>query len=324
MIDLTGTFPPWPEEAARLWESCARHAAAQAELWRFPAPQGDDLLREQLGRVLGLDPSGLTITASVRAAALTYARLEPEIALERPTFPGVARALSESRARLVMGEWDALLRDQPVPGPLLWLTSPFRNPDGATLTDDDRAALQRRAAAGQHVVINGAYLWYASSVPAVAGADLVGSLHKLGGIGTRLGWVHSATYFDRAVPELLGTTPSPVWQRAWGLFLQRGGPDILRRNLVEPALVSAAAFRGSLSAKTGSAGPHCVLPLAPGVTEQQAIGQLEDRGFRLCPGQDFFCLRPAVRVAFLGVCTADAERFAGAAASCGLFAEEIP
>jgi DNA-binding transcriptional MocR family regulator len=324
MIDLSGTMPAWPGEAVRLWGSCVGEASTLSHLWRFPAPRGDDLLCEQLGRLLGLDPSGLTITASVRAAALTYSRREQYITLERPTFPGVARALREARAHLALREWEDLVRGEDAMRPLLWVTSPFRNPDGATLTEDHRAVLAERLAAGQHVAINCAYLWYAPEIPAIPGADLIGSLHKLGGLGTRVGWVHSATYFQDAVPELLGTTPSPVWQHAWGLFLQRDGADYLRQGLVEPTLVSAAAFQGRLSERTGEpprfAGPHGILPLAPGVSEQQALRQLENQAFRLCAGEDFFCTHPAVRASFLGVSAAAAECFADAVASCGLFA----
>jgi len=54
MIDLSGTMPPRPEEAVRLWGSCAGQAATRSHLWRFPAPRGDDLLREQLF----LEPDG--------------------------------------------------------------------------------------------------------------------------------------------------------------------------------------------------------------------------------------------------------------------------
>jgi len=169
MIDLGGTMPPGHEEAARLWGSCAGQPAARSHLWRFPAARGDDLLREQLGRLLGLDPSALTITASVRAAAL-------------------------------------------------------------------------------------------------------------------------------------------------------------RQGLVAPALGSAAAFQNRLSERTGElprfAGPHGIMPLAPGADERQALRQLEDQGFLLSPGEDFFCPRPALRAAFLRVSAAAAERFADAVATCGLFAPD--
>jgi DNA-binding transcriptional MocR family regulator len=319
MIDLSGTFPRWSTETVSLWESCAREAARDDRLWRFPAPQGDDLLRERLGQALGLDPAHLTITVSIRAAALTYARTSPGIVVERPTFPGVVQVLRSSPAEVVMRNWDVLLSERPPGRPLLWLTSPFRNPDGATLTVGDHAMLRARIEAGQHVVINAAYLWYAPETPGVPGADLIGSLHKLGGIGTRLGWVHSATYFTEAVPELLGATPSPVWQRMWGLFLERDGAALLRQDVVEPALASSAAFRDALPWKTGGTGPHGLLTLAPGIAEGRALRELEDAGFRVCAGGDFFCSRPSVRIAFLGVSPAGAERFAAAAATCGLF-----
>lgn len=319
MIDLSGTFPRWSNQAQSLWESCARQAARDDRLWRFPAPQGDDLLRDRLGQVIGLDPASLTITVSVRAAALTYARTSAAIVVERPTFPGVVQVLRSSAAEVTLRDWGALLSERSAARPLLWLTSPFRNPDGAILTAADRAALLERTEAGQPVVINAAYLWYAPRTPGVPGADLIGSLHKLGGIGTRLGWVHSATYFTEAVPELLGATPSPVWQRTWGLFLERDGAALLRRDIVEPALASSAAFGNALPWKAGITGPHGLLTLVPGVAEEQAVRKIEQAGFRVCAGGDFHCPRPSVRVAFLGVAPAEAECFAATVASCGLF-----
>jgi DNA-binding transcriptional MocR family regulator len=325
--DLSGAQPPWPAEAHRLWRDCVARAVYQEDLWLTPAPFGEDLLREQLGRVLGLDPAVLTITASVRAAALTYGRCDPFIALERPTFPGVVRALRDSRARVELRPWAELLTGDLPAGATIWVTTPCRNPDGASLAAAGWTALRGRLAAGHRVVVNAAYGWYATGLanaPAAPGADIIGSLHKLGGHGARLGWVCSRDYAERAVPELLGTTPPRVWQHAWGEFLRADGLILLAGQCVAPALGAAAAFRDRLASEHGRrppsfSGPQLLLPLADGSTEQEALDQLGSQGFRLCGAEAFFADVPALRASFLGVGQEEAARFADAVVRCGLF-----
>jgi DNA-binding transcriptional MocR family regulator len=85
MIDLSGRPPDWPAEVVDLWADCVQRAVRRPNLWREPAPRGDELLRQMLGEHLGLDPEHLTITASLRAAVLTYARYHDRVLLERPT-----------------------------------------------------------------------------------------------------------------------------------------------------------------------------------------------------------------------------------------------
>ncbi|TDD68670.1 aminotransferase class I/II-fold pyridoxal phosphate-dependent enzyme [Actinomadura rubrisoli] len=315
MIDFSGTAPRWTEEARRLWEDCV--SFREESLWAVPMPQGDELLREWIGARFGLDPRFITITAGVRAAALTYARVHGVVHVERPTFGGVVRVLEFAGARVERHSWEAL-PSVPRSG-ALWVTSPARNPDGATLDAALCEELGRRAAEGQRVVVNGAYLWFApGGVPDLAGADLLGSFHKIGGHGCRLGWVYSTSYFGEAVAELLGTTPSPVWQRCWARFAAKGGLDVLAEHAVTTARESAAAFLAEVPYRWPAA-PHMLLPLVSGVGEEHALARLERLGFRLAPGRDFDCDVPALRVSFPGASPDDAVRLARAITGTGLF-----
>ena len=134
MHDLSGTQPPWPGEAVRRWQACAAAAAQAADLWRVPCPQGDDMLRARIGERFGLDPAMITITAGVRASALSYGRLAPRILLERPTFPGVLSVLTGLGAAVELTDWEWMLHGSLPADCALWFTSPFRNPDGASLS----------------------------------------------------------------------------------------------------------------------------------------------------------------------------------------------
>jgi DNA-binding transcriptional MocR family regulator len=295
----------------------------RTDLWRVPAPQGDEVLREGLAARLGLDPDRLTITASVRAAAVSYARRYADVLVERPGYPGVPAALADSRARVRFASWAELANGGwPVPS-VLWLTSPHRNPDGACLDAGLHAGLRRQVLDGHRVVVNSAYCWFGQGPAALEGADLVGSLHKLAGVSARIGWVHSEDYFAAAVPELLGGTPSRVWQNAWGRFLARGGLELLAAGLVSRSRAAAGAFTARMRELAGPDfpqvdGPHQLLELAAGIGEDTALRRLAGLGYAVAAGAAFGGPRPAVRVSFLGVDAEQATRFADAASGAGL------
>jgi DNA-binding transcriptional MocR family regulator len=324
VIDLSGAGPPWPPAARDIWRDCLLRATAAAEGWAALDYRGDPLLRQEIGRRHGVAPEHVTITAGVRAAALTYARREALILLERPGFDGVGYALSGAAGKVEQRSWARLLRAEPPPGAAVWLTSPGRNPDGASLSDADRRRLADRAARGHRIVINAAYGWFTPGVPAVAGADRLGSFHKVAGRGARLGWVESDRFFGEALPEIAGTTPPAAWQRAWGLFCAEGGLDLLAGAVVEDTRAALAAFDGELRGRAGAGappadGPNRLLPLAAGVEDTAALATLSAHGFALTSGAHFAAPWPALRATFTGVTPEQAAAFARAVCDLKLF-----
>lgn len=322
MIDLSGTQPAWPEKMLSLWGRCAEEAVNIHELWRVPAPQGDEILREELGRLLALEPEFLTITASVRAAALTYARLADHVVVECPSYTGSIEVLRSGGAAVELRPWEEISADSIPEDAMVWLTSPARNPDGRSLTPtecDLQGALLRT---GRRVVVNETYRWFQQDAPRVPGADLVGSLHKLIGVGSRTGWVYSPSYFGSAFPEMLGTTPSRVWQRAWGLFLQRGGFEAVTSTIIQPAHQAAQSFSRRLRELAGVAvafdGPNVLLHVADGIEEETAEAVLRQHGYLISAGRHFLSATPAVRATFLGVTGQQAAAFAETVLDTGI------
>lgn len=325
MIDLSGTQPAPPERAMALWQRCAHEASASSDLWRIPTvARGDEILREELGKQLGLEPELLTITASVRAAALTYARAGRHIIVERPTFAGCVEVLNGSRTTVDLRPWDEILSGDLPKDATLWVTSPARNPDGRTLDSQECARLAARVAGGHPVVVNETYRWFHRRAPRVAGADLVGSLHKLVGMESRIGWVYSQSFCDDAFIELLGTSPPRVWQRAWGLFLRRGGMDELHSSIVHPALHAARAFSARFKELTDVPAdfdaPSMLLHIAGSDTEDDTVTALNQLGYLVSPGRYFLAALRSVRATFLGVTVEDALAFADVAAGLNFFA----
>lgn len=312
MIDLSGTQPPWPEQAADRFTACLARATRSNDLWRVPAPQGEESLRDRLGEWFGLNPAEITITSGVRAAALTYSREYEQILVEQPTFSGVLHALGHARAEVHQAEWEQLLYGDIPAESAVWLTSPFRNPDGATLSAADRAALEDRTAVGHRVVVNAAYAWFADSIQQVDGADTLGSFHKIAGHGARLGWVHSRDYFERALPEQLGTTPPRVWQYAWSLFLCEEEFALLAESSVANAREAGLAFAEQARKRFGwpcQESPHVLLSLKPGITEERAVRELKAHGYSVARGSAFGSPKPAIRISFIGVRPEDAAAF---------------
>ncbi|HET9898224.1 MAG TPA: hypothetical protein VFQ44_25125 [Streptosporangiaceae bacterium] len=330
IIDLSGAPVPWSPEAEAIWADCIGQAARTADLWTTPAPRGDEVIREWIAADQGFDPEQVTIVSSLRAAALTYARCFDHVIVEQPSFLGVMPALASARAQVQTMPWSEIFEGTlgtEASRTVLWLTSPGRNPDGASLSPAGEAALRRRAATGYRVVINATYTWF-TELRAPAGFDVLGSLHKLRGGGARLGWVASASFFDEAVPELVGTPPSPVWQRAWGLFLRDGGMALLRGTYLADVAAATSAFASRLTSAHGIAppafaGPSVLVPLtapAAPASEDAAVAEFARQGFKLVAGRHFMSRYPAIRATFFGVTPEQAARFADALAASGRLA----
>jgi DNA-binding transcriptional MocR family regulator len=321
VIDLMGRQPSWPSAVVKLWSACVAEAAAQPLLWAEPAPQGDDLLRDALGRDLGVEPSRLTITSGTRAAAVTYARTARHLLMERPTFAGARFVLQSGSAQRDHVSWDYLCTARLPASSTIWLTSPGRNPDGATLSAEQAAQLAARVAEGHRVVVNGTYAWWAPAAPVPSGADRVGSLSKLAGMGARIGWVDSESFFGAAPPELLGTSPSRVWQRAWALCIERAGLQQLRMACIDPSASAAQAFTEQLRRAglpvVAAAGPSRLLALADGWTEERACAHLAGLGCLVAAGRDFFSWAPSIRLNFMTATMEQAVEAAGIVATSG-------
>ncbi|NUR83331.1 MAG: hypothetical protein HOY71_04500 [Nonomuraea sp.] len=307
MIDLSGPSQPWPEAADRLWAGCAGDAVRGRE-------EGGDLLRAELSSVFGLDPRHVTITPGARVAALAYGLAAGPVALERPTFTGVSAVLSAARVPWTYVPWPEI--GDVRPGTLLWVTSPCRNPDGARIEDD---VLARFLGAGGRVVVNATNVWFDDEpLPAVPGAEIVVSLHKLAGREARIAFVHSPRFAEEAADLLPGLTPSARWQHTWALFIRRGGLDLLRAR-VSDMLKAREEFAAELGAyQVGGAGPNVLLRLRPGAGEEAAAALLLARGFKVVEGRHFASPVPAVRANFSGVPAREAARFARVLRATGL------
>lgn len=325
--DFSGAQPSWPAEAVELWSGCAAEAARDTALWRAPAPAGDDQLRTRLGAEFGLDPAHLTVVAGARAVALTYGRCTRRVLVERPTFLGLSPMLRAHGARVRHFGW----ADIPVPEPdtTVLVTSPCRNPDGATLDGPTREVLEGLCRKGVHVAVNGAYVWFDRQSPRVAGADLFVSLHKLAGVGARLGFVFSESFFERGVPEIASTGPPPVWQRAWARFLARDGLRLLEAHIVSTTLAAARVFLETLAGEGAeplppATGPNLLLPLPSGTDEDSALAALAERGFLVSAGRHFASAAPAIRVTFTGTTRDQAAALAETLVRTGLAKGQWP
>ncbi len=306
VVDLTGRTPQWPLEAVALFADRAHTAARTTGPWTaWDASVGDERLRAALGAQLDCDPASLVIASGVRDIALALASLGRTVALERPTYGDVAARFAHAPGRVLV-PWDELAEPLWAPPSLLWLTSPYRNPDGATASPELLSALERLAE--RHVVVqNEAYRWYAPAASRyIAGALRVGSLHKIAGPGSWIGWITG-----RDVSALLSTKTLPKpplpWQRAWALFLEANGLDLLRP-LLTAAVAAREAFERRLGIPTSDSGPFRLL--ATVVDETEAVSRLGERGVMVSAGSPFHAEQPACRLCFTAVDVARAERAA--------------
>jgi DNA-binding transcriptional MocR family regulator len=177
-------------------------------------------------------------------------------------------------------------------------------------------------AAGHRVIVNEAYLWFAPNAPRVPGADIVVSFHKFVGVGGRVGWVHSDSFFAEARPEIVGTTPPRVWQRAWALLAAEGALRSLSEWVVGRTRAATAEFLREVREHhrdfPSITGPHVLLPLVPGCDEKTALSRFEQHGYRLTAGSHFRTPFAAVRATFTDVPAELAGEFGRFAAKCGL------
>jgi DNA-binding transcriptional MocR family regulator len=319
-IDLTGPQASWPAAALRLWCEATEDALARPDTWHPPPPQGEYRLREVLGDILGEDPDDVLITSGVRAGASVIARTAREVLHERPSFSGTAAVLRTSHPDLELVQWGDLPAISASPPErdgdrLVWLTTPCRNPDGATLSADDWACLTAIARRSR-MVVNEVYRWFGSAVQRPDHVWMTGSLSKLAGGGAGLGWIRGPDM--EVLRRLQHARPSRCWQRCWCYLLERGVLELFVDQTVRPAAAAAEAFATELRrvsdyAYRPAAGcwwpPFLLLPV-PTSTDHEFVARLDEAGVRVGPGSDFLAATPGVRVCFVGVSEADARHAA--------------
>ena len=320
MIDLTGPPRSWSPRLAQRFARCQEEAFRTPEWWRGPAPFGEPELRERLAELFGAPPERTVVTGGVRQFATAWAVAVrgaagalPAMAVEAPTFSDIPEIVGSVEARA----WSDLGAVPPaVP---LWLTSPFRNPDGRSLEPELISILTNRIAAGAPVVINEVYRWYVSPVPVPEGAWTVTSLAKLAGPGVRLGWFVAPDIASIARP-LTSDGPPTAWQRGWARFLDVQTVNALRSDIVEATLDAKRAFLQHLIGTPEWQGNSPHLTLAhPTMDEPTALRRLADEGVQASPGAAFRTPTAALRLAFSGVTVAEAADAARVFAKVGGF-----
>lgn len=296
-----------------VWNRCQRLASSDPDVWRCPEPAGDGRLRSALAYQLGVPVDRLVVTAGVRACAQVIGEARMTVRLERPGFSGIASALRAAGADVTFCSWGEMIREQDTgqrPA-TLWLTNPGRNPDGRSLTENERQVLSQRCAKGVRVVINNLYRWHCGGNEPVSGATLVGSLSKIAGSGCRLGWLLLAHPLDEQAVSRLAARPPALWQRAWAYFLEETGLRPFRHGQIARCLAAKDAFRSAaeswLPRSARSADGPSILLSFPGLAETDLIGRLRRAGVRAGAGSDFGCTVSSARLCFTNVPEADAR-----------------
>ncbi len=308
-FDLTGAPSAWPAGLRSDWADSLREALRADDAWHGPRLRGDPALLEVLGNLHDVEPSRIIVTSGVRAAVVALAAYSSVALLERPTFAQIPALFHALGVPVRCASWPDLAALAPRPRQTIWVTSPARNPDGATI---DRCLAGQlcdvAVASGGFMVINETYFWY-SDWSAPRGCTRVGSLSKLVGGGARLGWVIDPP--TAAEPALARLGPATTWQRAWAAFLARTGRDRLTEAFIGPVTDARQAFlaaAGDLAAAhvLPGDGPSVLIPLGRSVSERQAASLLADRGILAGLGRAFLAERPSIRLAFTGLTVSQA------------------
>jgi DNA-binding transcriptional MocR family regulator len=323
MIDLSGVQPDWSAEATAVWAEACHTAPPVARSMARPAYGGHRELREQIAVRYDLDADHVTIVASVRAAAWSLGHQHRECFVESPSFPGIPLMLK--RAGSQVHRFSGLDVDPPQ-GSLVIVTHPGRNPDGHSLDASGRARLAELASRGVRIVVNETYREFAPAAPRVEGGEVMGSLHKIAGVGSRIGFATGAGFAADAVPELAAAEPPEHWQAVWAGFIARGGLDILRRDVVSPAIEAAEVFDGIRAEVVPQAhqGCHRLVALAADIVEGVAVQVLLAQGLQVVGGTPFDVTPPTIRLCFTGVNAAEAGTTARLLLGSGLLSDRRP
>lgn len=295
VLDLSGREARWDGPELAAWARCVQAATTDSRR----STKGHPLART-LTAILDL-PGVPFVTAGVRSTIATLATLRRVIVVERPGFGEIPRLFRRHGCQVVEADAASLVCAAEDPRQsLVWVTSPCRNPDGWCLDDDTAAELGDFVDAGGLVVQNESYRWFtASPGPRVHGAVLVGSLHKLAGSWSRLGWL-MADVEPGLAADLPYLGPPALWQSAWCRFLADDAFGVL----VERARRStdlAGRARDLLHATPGH-GPVALVSTPPDIPWPDRLAEL---GMRANPGTAFGATAQQFRLSFVGVDAAE-------------------
>ncbi|MGW4795810.1 aminotransferase class I/II-fold pyridoxal phosphate-dependent enzyme [Nonomuraea sp. NPDC004297] len=289
----------------------ARESAA-SDAWHSASRQGDRGLREVLASILGDAPERLMITSGVRSGVGVLSRGVRRVLHERPSFAGTVQAFRGFGVPVELVGWDKLPEavrvDDPADSLLLWVTHPLRNPDGATLDPAKWRQLRQLSSGRLRVVANEVYRWHTTVGPDPHGppATMVGSFAKLAGTGSTLGWIRTADV--HAVMRFQPSRPPLLWQRCWRYLLERGAIERFVEASVLPSQRAARVFLHGLgSATLYNVTPPFILLTVAGLRSDELVAQLAEKGILAGSGFDFLAPEPAVRLAFAGLGSSQAE-----------------
>ena len=316
MIDLTGPVRPWSERLRRRFGAAVEHGLRSSSWWHSPGPRGELALLERLTELFGAPPGRTIVTSGVRQFAAVWAGRTAGAVVETPTFIDIPAILASRSAGRRL-PWEAMANGAPADGgsATIWLTSPFRNPDGRSLDARLLRSLDALAGRGDAVVVNQVYRWFGgqSTTPvAPATAWTVTSLAKLAGGGLRLGWV-TAPDGAEISQDLTSSAPPTAWQRAWAAFLDPPTFSALWHDCVEPTIEARAAFATRAAqlceAEVPTGGMLLMLDCL-GLDEDAGVSLLASHGIAASPGRAFDDPAASVRLAFSGVTRTEAIRAA--------------
>jgi DNA-binding transcriptional MocR family regulator len=319
MIDLTGPLRPWSAALRLRFARAQDRSLHTGSWWRPPAPRGEPALLARLADLFGVPAERTAVTNGVRQFASSYVGQAGHAVVETPTFADIPRILATTRPVRTV-PWEALREgdlgdDRPR---TVWLTSPFRNPDGRCLDPRLRDELDSLAAKGHKVIVNQVYRWFQPEPTATPMAPprawTVTSLAKLAGGGVRLGWATAPASSEITAEQTLTSgSPPTAWQRTWAEFLDAPTFRAMWSDCVEPTIDAQRAFAERIAELLGwEIADLCpsILVECVDVAEKEAIELLEQRGTRVSPGSAFNSPVPSVRLAFSGTTVAEATQAA--------------
>jgi DNA-binding transcriptional MocR family regulator len=280
-----------------------RRISAASSLTDPNDPYGEELAKGMIEKHWGVPARNLVLTSGARSAVVALASKIHAAAVETPSFLGIGDVLRSFGVHTLNEPWeshDAMHVDTFI------LTSPFRNPDGATLHARRASAL---AALYNQVYRDATFSALDISAGRLEDPDLTfGSVGKMLGCGIRLGWLDVSglpSELHTQLTRALG--PSAIVQRAAGDFLNDVGTAAIETVRNECAVAHKAFFDQARIEPLPTWSPSClVASVNAGVNLSRDLAAFD---LELGPGDAFGCPTNMARVCFLG-CTTD-EAIAG-------------